>query len=532
MNYRLIIPNFFHFLVLMVCLNYFHGHAQDDKRNKYIKYVDLASANTQDHPEIAQLYLDSIPKPVENYLKGNLADYYYTLSTLNNRLDNQNLIYKNLLLAVKYAELEKKYKIAGASYLELFYNVYVVKKDSSAFEYLAKAEYYFDLINDKHGLADVKQMHTYSEHLNNNFAESNRLLLENLDYYQLIQDDSYYYMYALFLISLNAINLDDLETAHNYIFKLKQTKNDPTISEWLHNIHMVTLNGKLAEFHLNKQNLDSTYFYLSEAKKMKPIMNKSDIERYFKVSINFYKKKGNIDKVNKYIDSLKLFQEQVLNENLKASYEISEDILDSASNLEAQKKKVNKNRNLFILALIGLLIITIVLIVKNKKVKSIIGEYTKRDEDFDLLQESHEKLQAKTKGLESLIEETKKRIKNVSAIGEKDLQQKEIKELYKNIHQNFSTLQERGIEPYQLVNKLNVRFFNELNKKHPELNKSDAMVCYYLFVGFKNKEIATFMNTSIRAIEGKRYRIGKKIEISNKSSSLYNYLKSTFKDFS
>ncbi len=89
-----------------------------------------------------------------------------------------------------------------------------------------------------------------------------------------------------------------------------------------------------------------------------------------------------------------------------------------------------------------------------------------------------------------------------------------------------------GTDHLNLINDLNVDFFNELSQMHPELNESEIIICYYLFAGFKNKEIAAFLNTSIRSVESRRYRIGKKLKIKDKELSLVAYLTETFKGFS
>jgi FixJ family two-component response regulator len=66
--------------------------------------------------------------------------------------------------------------------------------------------------------------------------------------------------------------------------------------------------------------------------------------------------------------------------------------------------------------------------------------------------------------------------------------------------------------------------------RHPQLNDSEVITAYYLFMGFKNKEIAVFLNISVRAMESRRYRISKKINLGTKQTTLVDYLKSTFKD--
>ena len=49
-------------------------------------------------------------------------------------------------------------------------------------------------------------------------------------------------------------------------------------------------------------------------------------------------------------------------------------------------------------------------------------------------------------------------------------------------------------------------------------------------MGFTNKEIAVFLNTTIRSVESRRYRISKKMNLSKKDMTLLEFLQSTFSD--
>ena len=142
---------------------------------------------------------------------------------------------------------------------------------------------------------------------------------------------------------------------------------------------------------------------------------------------------------------------------------------------------------------------------------------------------NHEKLKLKVSGLNEYITELKKEIKLISTINNEETQKEKIKELYKNIHLNSSTFLSKEENYLELLNETNVQFFSKMKQLHPNLNESEIVICYYIYVGFKNKEIAGFLNTSTRAIESKRYRISKKIDLKNKQIVLLDYLNKTFK---
>lgn len=477
--------------------------------SKYVKYIDSAEYNTQDNPKLSLLYLDSIPKPVENYIEGYLAEYYDTKAVLDNRLDNQADIYQDLLLALKYAELEEKYEIAGRTNIELFYNVFIIKRDSSAFDYLDKARYYFELIDDNYGLADVKQMYAYAEMRLKNYETSNALLLEDMDYYQSFKDDSFYQLYALFLLSMNYMYLDDLGNAHKYYNELKTLKNDTTLTNYLYNIHAVTIDRMLAEQHLKNNAQDSAFYYLESASEARDVMDNSDVENYFRTYADVYTSVGDLEKANAYIDSLNGFQKGLLKKTIDANYNSSRVLLNTEKELETESKKKRINKSLWIILLVLFVSLLTFFIVKYKKLKIAINGFLDRLNDYNYLKKNHEKLKAKVQGFEKFIEESKREIKRISNIDDPKVQKEDIRTLYRNIHLHSSTLVGNGTDHLNLINELNIDFFNQLSQMHPELNESEIIICYYLFTGFKNKEIAVFLNTSIRSVESRRYRIGK-----------------------
>lgn len=47
----------------------------------------------------------------------------------------------------------------------------------------------------------------------------------------------------------------------------------------------------------------------------------------------------------------------------------------------------------------------------------------------------------------------------------------------------------------------------------PSLVTSDLLICAQLRLGFYTKEIARYTKNSVRAVEGKKYRIRKKLNI-------------------
>lgn len=497
---------------------------QSRQINNFYRFIDSADIYVSEDPYKAESYLDSITEPIASKVKGKLAEYYQLKGLVNDELNEEAKEFQNFILALKYAKLEENYAIAGMSSLELFYNTFIIKNDTTAFKYLEEAKTYFTLDNNTNGLAEVMQMPAYVELYKKNYRKSNLLVLEYLDDYEKIKDDSYYYMYALFMLSSNYTHLYDLNNAHKYLNLLKGLKSDKTISPSLHASHLVTLYNDLANEHLKMKAIDSSLVYLLKASELGEYMNNADKENHYNFYINYHESVSDVENKKVYIDSLKYLHKQKLKKTLDASIQINEELLKSENQLEIATQNKTINRYL-ILGLIGvLLIISAFIIMRNKTNKKKFKSFSKQDKEFSYLQTHHEKLKVKVRGLEDYLTDVKKEVKQIAAISDIAEQRNEIRKLYKNIQLNSSTLLDKGESHLELINELNVGFFNKINTMHSDLNHSEVIICYYIFTGFKNKEIAAFLNSSERAVESKRYRISKKMSLQEKGITLVDYL--------
>ncbi|MCL7764772.1 hypothetical protein MPF19_15215 [Polaribacter sp. Z014] len=510
---------------------FFIGYSYAQKsENFYQKYIDSAANRIDNYPRISEKFLDSIPEPLEKSIKGSIASYYHFKAVLSSHLSRQAEVYHYNILSLKYAEKEKNYELAGAASIELFYNLYIVKKDTTALNYLKKAEEFYTINKDKFGLMDVMQMKAYIELYNKNYKKSNDLILPKLEYYKSIKDDSFYYLYALFMTTLNFNSLEDDINRDKYYKVFKTLEKDTTISPLLFNIHDVTLKLSLAETFLKRKKVDSALFYLKKADEMHSFMNNYDRENYYKYYATYYKELKDLKNENVYIDSLKYLHGYLIKENIDASFSINESFLKNSEILKAETKQNNLKRDWIIFLIVILIIIVAFVFTRYKSIKRVLRNFTKQLDDYSFLHNNHEKLKLKVVGLENYIVELKKEIKSISTITNIDDQRTKIKELHKEIHHSSSVLLVKGEDHLDLINNLNVEFFNQLSAKHPVLNSSEIIICYYLFMGFKSKEIGAFINNSVRSVESKRYRITNKLEIKEKGYKLVDYLNETFKD--
>lgn len=96
----------------------------------------------------------------------------------------------------------------------------------------------------------------------------------------------------------------------------------------------------------------------------------------------------------------------------------------------------------------------------------------------------------------------------------------EVKEVVKNVSKKVKdniNLDEDWEQFKMHFEKVNIGFFEKLQKQHPELSAGDLKVCAYIKINLSSKEIAQIMNISIDGINKRLYRIRKKINLSTEN---------------
>ena len=73
------------------------------------------------------------------------------------------------------------------------------------------------------------------------------------------------------------------------------------------------------------------------------------------------------------------------------------------------------------------------------------------------------------------------------------------------------------------LNQIHNEFIINLSKKYPNLTSKDIKLCILLKMNLSSKEIAPMMNITFRGVELQRYRLRKKLEISQEES-LYKFM--------
>lgn len=472
------------------------------------------------------LFLDSIPNPVEKNIKGKLADYYSIKSLIYDDKQNYPKVYQSNVLALKYGEEEKKYKIAGEAALELFSHIYFAKKDSTAYKYLDKAKAYYKISNHKYWKLEIEQMEAYVHFFEGNYELCNNLLLDKLDSYKnIIDDDAYFFMFATYMLTSNYIYLDNLEKANYYFNEFRSLKNNQTIVPYNYFSFEVAIYACYADVFIEKKELDLALQFLIKSHELKKFMTDEVLSDYYQIFADYHKLKGDIDASKMYIDSLKIVEDRMFRNVLDASLGMNDLLLETEIDLIDETEENYFNKLMAVLLLFSLLLISVSYFLFYKKRKVEILNIDDKNEQYSYLKNNNEKLKLKVKGLEDYIGEVKKEVKAISSVDEFSQQREKIRELYRNVHVDTSTvLTKNENQQVELVNDLNVDFFVTISSKYPQLSESEVVICYYLHTGFKSKEIAVFMGVTTRSIDSKRYRIRKKLNITERNTSLTDFL--------
>lgn len=493
----------------------------------YERLIDSADIYVLEDARKALQFLDSIPTPIKKFVNGRVGEYYLLQGHAYDREKNQSKVYGSYLLSLRNAEIENDYDTAGDASLELFSNLYFVKQDSTAFKYLDSAKKFYTLSGNENGLVEVSQMPAYVAFLAHEYEESNALILADLDQYKNVADDAYYYLFANFMLASNYIHLNDDANANKYLHIFRSLKTNPTIASFNYNSYEAALNICMSHLHLKRKQIDSTLKYLSNAKQLRDLFSLNSVGEYYSLYAEALELAGKNEESHLYLDSIQIYQQKLLNDNINASLEINDNLLDSEEALHEQTVKVQENENRLLLLALLLLGLLIVFVLVYKKYKTQLIKSIHQKKDYSQLQTKNEKLKVRTHELEFYITDIKNQVKQIASIGGEDLQKEKIRGLYRTINADSANL--KNSEEYHLnvLKQLNEPFFLTIKKDHPDLSDTDFLVCYYLKLGFMNKEIAFFLERSLRAIESQRYRISKKMNLKS-SKDLLTYLNDNY----
>jgi len=238
-----------------------------------------------------------------------------------------------------------------------------------------------------------------------------------------------------------------------------------------------------------------------------------------------YKKQGNWEKSLEYHEIFQRVSDSLINDNkiqeltrLQMQYDYEK--IEKDNNVKRQKAKMT-----YIILLSAITVISVILallfFLARSRTKRIKLENEKLEKDMLIknkelttnvlyLLQKNELINSITSRLLKLKANMKE--ENVAPVQKiiVDLQSITEKEVWEEFEYRFQSVHEE--------------FYQNLKKKFPDLTPSEIKLAAFLKLNMNTKEIASITNQSVNSLETARYRLRKKLGITNQEVNLVNFL--------
>jgi tetratricopeptide (TPR) repeat protein len=357
-------------------------------------------------------------------------------------------------------------------------------------------------------------------------------------------------------------NYKDYKKALEYYFRAL-TANRKTGNTYQEATNLLNIGMTYFEMH----ELDSSYFYAQQALKIFTVFNSTlklagcqmlladyystignfDQARSFALSAlnigqaensletikrsaailkDIYLKKGDYENAFAYIKTEfeardSLYSQQSQKELLKLEIQYNQDKLERARQIKQQRR--NFLTGLVFVILMSLIINAILIISRQKiKVKNTLLEKESVEKELDFKsKELSINVMALMKKNEMLAD-ISKRLVQIEKIAISEETKNAISNIYKELRKSTDD---------KIINEFSVRFqqvhagfYEALLSKYPELTQNDLKLCAYLRLNMSTKDISELTGISKLTIENARYRLRKKLGITNSETNLVTFL--------
>lgn len=266
------------------------------------------------------------------------------------------------------------------------------------------------------------------------------------------------------------------DSANYYFSKSLQLAKENNIDKFL-----VPSYTGLAKVAYQQGNIDSALFYLKNALRIS-LQTKSavHVNEIYNLLSKVYLKKGDTIKSLEYLEKYAKITDS-LSISDKNAVKASVDILMQEKENSYKAKKKQYNILLFASAL--MLLILAIIVARLRTTNGMTKKHMRRQQLAQV-------------NLTELKPEIQK-----DKIDEEAMQ-----EVIKLAMSNDQSFLMRFIELHPI-------FIQRLKDKSPSLTTSELLLSAHLSLGFYTKEIARYTRTSVRAVESKKYRLRKKLDI-------------------
>ncbi|MDY8138033.1 tetratricopeptide repeat protein [Aquimarina sp. 2201CG5-10] len=265
---------------------------------------------------------------------------------------------------------------------------------------------------------------------------------------------------------------------------------------------------------------------------------------YKRKSLSYFKMKQFEDALEYYRkyakanDSVFNLQKAKEIREIELQYEFEQQKLKDSIQFAEEKKRIStiaenqelKRKWYFTLLLITLFLTVLILYYGIRYFRKVWKQNQLRETTLtSQIEELHTEVSLKKEEVTDLMKETLIHLRTKEKIAE-DLSKLSDQEEGISLKSIIAELKADKLEDTKLIllkkniETLNYEFVKRLRIKHPSLTKTDIEVCSFIKLGLSRKEISNLRKTSLDAIKSTRFRLKKKLELSQEES-LDSYIK-------
>jgi tetratricopeptide (TPR) repeat protein len=351
----------------------------------------------------------------------------------------------------------------------------------------------------------------------NEYFDKAKLLFNNINKAPRIDENSLiqkYYGYLLLQYGEYYRSKKEFDTALNYLNEAKKL-----LADFPDEIHSV--NSQISQFYLSLKDLNN-----AEKSAIENLNDKS-LNRFFK-KVNFevlesvYRQRNNLKKLIIIKDSLIDIGSVRVSANSKAFFSnIETQILLSNKQSELNQNKIRYNRYLFML-IIGLIILFFSLLYIRVNYNYQKERNIRLEVEKDVSKTKLEKKQLELVSKTNFIAQRNNYLNilklSVLKLKDKNKDSKKVSfEIEKEINRIIGS--EKIFENFESqFTEVYPEFFKYLVLKYGKLSQTDLRLCAYIKMNQSTNEISQITGVAIRTVETQRYRLGKKLKLSDSES--------------
>ena len=335
-------------------------------------------------------------------------------------------------------------------------------------------------------------------------------------------------------IALMSVGNVYLEKRLNPVLAISYYQQSIALLNKIENADLIcNINQNIAESYINLKQYDKALAYNKKSELFLNTQNNNELSAtlylfYSKIAEGQAKPElalKNYKTYKEYEKRVDASKNLLLIENLEIISQLkNKEIQDKIQEQEIKILKTEKSlatTKIYLLILLVLIIgLSIYSILKKQKIKvnQLHNTVIQSQNKLTYTENKTEKIILNVQHNNDFITAFTYRLKEILA----DLTDEKVK---KNLNSLIFELQSGKLpnkKNEELFEDISSTFMYNLEKNYPTITEEERKICALIFLNYKNKEIATSLNLSIRSVENHRYRIRKKMNIET-NISLYAY---------